>query len=131
MVGMLRCMLKLLCPRTSLQRAAMAPMVLECVVDGCQFATQELEQAVAVELIKLHDKYSHTQVMGGSPTEGRCQTGQLNCLGQKPDSSCGLCYNHSCLGQRPDIKCDLCHNHIRSCPRVKKLISWCKGEVCK
>ena len=44
----------------------MAPMVMECVVDGCQFATKELEPAVAVELIKLHDKNSHTQDTGGS-----------------------------------------------------------------
>ena len=44
----------------------MAPMALKCVVDGCQFATQELEPAVAVELIKLHDKNSHTQNTGGS-----------------------------------------------------------------
>ena len=66
-----------------------------------------------------------------APTERRCQTGQLTCLGQKPDSSCGLCYYHSCLGQRPDITCDPCHNHFRSCPRDRRLISWCKGEVCK
>ena len=44
----------------------MAPMALKCVVGGCQFATQELEPAVAVELIKLHDKNSHTQATGGS-----------------------------------------------------------------
>ena len=43
----------------------MAPMVMECDVDGCQFATKELEPAVAVELLKLHIKNSHTQAMGG------------------------------------------------------------------
>ena len=44
----------------------MAPMAMECVVDGCQFATKEFEPAVAVELIKLHHQSSHTQDTGGS-----------------------------------------------------------------
>ena len=44
-------------------------MVMECDVDGCQFATKELEPAVAVELLKLHDKNSHTQTRGGSTDE--------------------------------------------------------------
>ena len=41
-------------------------MVMECVVDDCQFATKELEPEIAVRLIELHDKNSHTQVSGGS-----------------------------------------------------------------
>ena len=47
----------------------MAPMVMECDVDGCQFATKELEPTVAVELLKLHDKNSHTQITGIDQTQ--------------------------------------------------------------
>ena len=44
----------------------MAPVVMDCKVDGCQFAITEYEPAVAVELLKLHDKNNHTQATGGS-----------------------------------------------------------------
>ena len=44
-------------------------MIMECEWDGCQYATKKHEPAVAVELLKLHDKKQHTQAMGGSTTE--------------------------------------------------------------
>ena len=94
-------------------------MVMECVVDGCQFATKELEPAVAVELLKLHDKNQHTQSYGGSTTERRCQAKrQLFCLGEKPD------------WDTADSSCDLCYRHFRSCP-WKTGNNWCQGEVCQ
>ena len=49
----------------------MAPMIMECEWDGCQYATKEYEPAVAVELLKLHDKAKHTQAVGASTTEDR------------------------------------------------------------
>ena len=45
----------------------MAPMKLECEWDGCQYATMELEPAVAVELLKVHLQSVHqTHATGGS-----------------------------------------------------------------
>ena len=48
----------------------MAPMKLECEWDGCQYATMELEPAVAVELLKVHLQSVHqTHATGGSTAE--------------------------------------------------------------
>ena len=92
----------------------MAPTKMECEWDGCQYATKEYEPAVAMELLKLHDKNQHTQALGGSTTERRCQVGQLTCLGQKTDWDTAV------------SSCDPCYNHFSVC-----LISWCQGEVCQ
>ena len=90
------------------------PMKMGCERDGCQYVTKEYEPAVAMELLKLHDKNQHTQAMGGSTTERRCQVGQLTCLGQKTDWD-------------TEVRlCDPCYNHFRVC-----FIPWCQGEVCQ
>ena len=67
-----------------------------------------------MEILKLHNKNQHTQAMGGSATERRCQVGQLTCLGQKTDWDTEV------------RSCDPCYNHFSVC-----LISWCQGEVCQ
>ena len=83
-------------------------MIMECEWDGCQYATKEYEPAVAMELLKLHDNIQHTQAMGGSTTERRCQAGQLTCRTYAVSS------------------CDPCYNHLSVC-----FIPWCQGEVCQ
>ena len=50
--------------------------------------------------------------------EGRCQAGQLTCLGQAPD------------WDTADSACELCYNHFRSCMKKKPFV-WCQGEVCQ
>ena len=47
----------------------MAPMKMECMWDGCQYATKEYEPAVAVELLKFHREDKHPRAVGGSATE--------------------------------------------------------------
>ena len=45
-------------------------MKFECEWDGCQYATRELEPAVAVELLKVHLQSVHqTHATGGSTAE--------------------------------------------------------------
>ena len=51
----------------SANRAAMAPIKMDCEWTDCQYATKEYEPAVAVEILKLHCTQVHqTQVTGGS-----------------------------------------------------------------
>ena len=48
----------------------MAPMKFGCEWTGCQYATMELEPAVAVELLKVHLQSVHqTHATGGSTAE--------------------------------------------------------------
>ena len=92
----------------------MAPMVMECVVDGCKFATQELEPAIAVRLIELHDKNSHTQVTGWS-TNGNSRN---KVKFQKPG-----------IDQTQLLEASLDTGHQEGCWDWQ----WClhQGEVCR
>ena len=47
----------------------MAPTVVECEWDDCQYVTKEFEPAVAMEQLKLHTQAKHTQTRGGSTDE--------------------------------------------------------------
>ena len=54
----------------SANRAAMAPIKMDCEWTDCQYATKEYEPAVAVEILKLHCTQVHqTHATGGSTVE--------------------------------------------------------------